>query len=84
MQSTGQLRHVSPAAALQMLSPQPWHVPLTQLDQVALDKYSFVRDAYLARRLDALYDGAPPMEKFEDYGADDAPKPAAKPAPPAK
>lgn len=46
------------------------------LDQVALDKYSFMRDAYLARRRDALYDGAPPMEVFIDEGAD-------APAPPA-
>ena len=42
------------------------------LDQVALDKYSFVRDAYLSRRRDALYDGAPPMEAFDD-GQGDAP-----------
>ncbi len=40
------------------------------LDDVALDRYSFVRDAYLARRLDALYDGAPPMEDFEDDAAE--------------
>ncbi len=46
------------------------------LDQVALDRYSFVRDAYLARRRDALYDGAPPMESFDD-GEDE---PAAPPA----
>ena len=42
------------------------------IDQVALDKYSFVRDAYLARRRDALYDGAPPLETFDDSG-DSAP-----------
>jgi phospholipid-binding lipoprotein MlaA len=46
------------------------------LDQVALDKYSFVRDAYLARRRDALYDGAPPMEAFIDDGADPPEPPA--------
>jgi phospholipid-binding lipoprotein MlaA len=46
------------------------------LDQVALDRYSFVRDAYLSRRQDQVYDGAPPLEKF-DYGPDDAPAPAA-------
>jgi len=46
------------------------------LDQVALDKYSFLRDAYLAQRRDAIYDGAPPMETFEDEPAD---APAAKP-----
>lgn len=35
------------------------------LDQVALDRYSFLRDAYLQRRLDAVYDGAPPF--FDDF-----------------
>jgi phospholipid-binding lipoprotein MlaA len=44
------------------------------LDQVALDRYSFVRDAYLARRLDQVYDGAPPLEKFEDEPDDTAEK----------
>jgi phospholipid-binding lipoprotein MlaA len=47
------------------------------LDQVALDKYSFLRDAYLAQRRDALYDGAPPMETFEDDPGDGPAKPAA-------
>lgn len=58
------------------------------VDQVALDKYAFIRDAYLARRRDALYDGAPPMETFDDEPADSAPAPAGaasapKPAAPA-
>lgn len=44
------------------------------LDSVALDKYSFLRQAYLSRRLDAVYDGAPPMENF-----DEEPEPAAAP-----
>jgi len=48
------------------------------LDTVALDKYSFIRDAYLSRRRDAIYDGAPPLEVFEDDFADE---PAAPPAP---
>ena len=48
------------------------------LDQVALDKYSFVRDAFLARRLDQIYDGAPPLAKFEDEPADEPAKPAPK------
>ena len=43
------------------------------LNDVSLDRYSFVRDAYLARRQDQVYDGAPPLEKFEDEGADPAP-----------
>ncbi len=50
------------------------------IDQVALDKYSFFRDAYLARRLDAQYDGAPPMETFDDEPAS-APPAAAASAP---
>lgn len=32
------------------------------LGEVALDKYSFLRDAYLARRRSQLYDGNPPDE----------------------
>lgn len=40
------------------------------VDQASLDKYSFVRDAWLARRLDQIYDGSPPLEAFDD-GADD-------------
>ncbi len=51
----------------------------TLIDSVALDKYSFVRDGFLSRRRDALYDGAPPMDSFEDE-PDSDPAPAA-PAP---
>jgi phospholipid-binding lipoprotein MlaA len=36
------------------------------LNQAALDRYSFLRDAYLQKRLDAIYDGAPPLETFDD------------------
>lgn len=61
------------------------------LDQVALDKYSFLRDAYLSRRRDALYDGAPPLEdEFKNEPASApppakaAPKPGADTAPPPK
>lgn len=32
------------------------------LDAIAIDKYSFVRDAFLARRLRLVYDGDPPEE----------------------
>lgn len=44
------------------------------LGDVSLDKYSFMRDAYLARRLDLVFDGNPPLETFEDEGADPPPK----------
>jgi phospholipid-binding lipoprotein MlaA len=51
------------------------------LDQVALDRYSFLRDAYLAQRLNDVYDGAPPLQNFDedpgDSPAQEAPKAAA-------
>ena len=34
------------------------------VDQAALDKYSFVRDAYLQHRNNLVYDGKPPEEKL--------------------
>jgi phospholipid-binding lipoprotein MlaA len=37
------------------------------LDDIALDKYSFVRDAYLQRRRSQVFDGNPPEEARERY-----------------
>ncbi|MDE2372072.1 MAG: VacJ family lipoprotein [Burkholderiales bacterium] len=45
------------------------------IDNVALDPYVFIRDAYLSRRRDAVYDGAPPLENMDD-DADSPPAPA--------
>ena len=36
------------------------------LDTAALDRYSFLRDAYLQRRISQVHDGNPPRVKFED------------------
>jgi phospholipid-binding lipoprotein MlaA len=44
------------------------------LEQAALDKYSFTRDAWLQRRRSLVYDGSPPREappEYEDNGAAD-------------
>ena len=41
------------------------------LEQAALDKYTFQRDAYLQRRRSLIYDGHPPREKEPE---DDEPK----------
>jgi len=41
------------------------------LDQAALDRYAFVRDAWLQRRRNLVYDGNPPREKDD---ADDEPE----------
>lgn len=40
------------------------------LEQAALDKYIFQRDAYIARRRDLIYDGRPPREQREPPGED--------------
>ena len=41
------------------------------LETAAFDKYSFVRDAYIQRRRDRIYDGNPPMiEEEEDLPSD--------------
>jgi phospholipid-binding lipoprotein MlaA len=36
------------------------------LDEAAIDRYVFLRDAYLQRRRGLVYDGNPPREKFEN------------------
>jgi phospholipid-binding lipoprotein MlaA len=36
------------------------------LGQVALDRYTFVRDSFLARRRNAVYDGNPPRDPDDD------------------
>jgi phospholipid-binding lipoprotein MlaA len=48
------------------------------LNDIALDKYVFVRDAYLQRRRSLVYDGDPPEEKDP---ADEGDPPAAPEAP---
>jgi len=54
-------------------------LPVTDLaERVALDRYSFFRQGYLAQRSNAVHDGAPPPEAFDDVG-DDPPPGAAKP-----
>jgi phospholipid-binding lipoprotein MlaA len=59
---------------LQLVSTRAGLLGASQLlDEIALDKYSFVRDAYLARRQNQIYDGNPPEEPEE-------PEPAATPA----
>ncbi len=54
------------------------------LDQAALDPYVFMREAYLQRRQNLVYDGNPPppsFEEFEDLPPDEPAAPAGKPAP---
>jgi phospholipid-binding lipoprotein MlaA len=53
------------------------------LETAALDPYEFVRDAYLQRRRNLVYDGNPPEEKDLDLKPEPgtAPKPGARPEP---
>ncbi|WP_245932671.1 MlaA family lipoprotein [Aquabacterium olei] len=61
------------------------------LDDVALDKYSFVRDAYLQRRQNLIYEGNPPESNLDDeegdedddvlYAPSEPEAPASEPAP---
>jgi len=46
------------------------------LEEAALDKYVFLRDAYLQRRRSQIYDGHPPRERDEDSD-----RPAREPEP---
>ena len=45
------------------------------LETAALDPYEFLRDAYLQRRRNLIYDGSPPREKDDDTELNGAPKP---------
>lgn len=36
------------------------------LDEAMIDRYEFIRDAYLLRRKSLVYDGNPPREKYDD------------------
>ncbi len=36
------------------------------LDEAVIDRYSFIRDAYLMRRQSLVYDGNPPRPKYEE------------------
>jgi phospholipid-binding lipoprotein MlaA len=43
------------------------------LDEAAIDRYAFIRDAYLQHRQSQVYDGNPPREKFDDEEDDSKP-----------
>ena len=36
------------------------------LDEATIDRYSFMRDAYLMRRQNLVYDGSPPRVRYDD------------------
>lgn len=62
----GNLDHVPTRNAIKVLDLLDTRAGLMRaseaLDEVALDKYTFTRDAYLQRRRNAVFDGDPPEE----------------------
>ncbi|WP_338415671.1 VacJ family lipoprotein [uncultured Sphaerotilus sp.] len=63
---------------LRLVSTRAGLLSATKLiDEIALDKYAFVRNAYLQRRRSLVYDGNPPDEEDADpMGTSAAPAPA--------
>jgi len=51
------------------------------LDDIALDKYTFVRDAFLQRRRNLVYDGDPPEDDYDERPDLPLPGPAGAPLP---
>lgn len=51
------------------------------LDDIALDKYTFVRDAYLQRRRNLVYDGDPPEDDDDERPDLPLPAPVSAPSP---
>jgi phospholipid-binding lipoprotein MlaA len=63
---------------LQVINARAGLLDVTNLlSDVALDPYSFVRDAYLQRRQSQVYNGEPPDNDDEDYDSEPAAAPAA-------
>jgi phospholipid-binding lipoprotein MlaA len=79
------VRHRNVALGTRLIDTRANLLDATRVfDGAALDRYQFLRDGYLQRRRNLVYDGNPPRMKEEDL--DDAPAgPAGSPpaAPPA-
>jgi phospholipid-binding lipoprotein MlaA len=74
------------AAGLRLIDQRAALLSTEQVfEQAALDRYSFLRDAYLQRRLNLIYDGNPPLDSKADTEELDDPGEgsADNPAPPA-
>lgn len=70
------------AVGLRLLDSRAAILPAEKLfEQAAVDRYDFLRDAYLQRRRSLIFDGNPPVERDREF--DDDPD-AVDPAPPAK
>ncbi|RZL00889.1 MAG: VacJ family lipoprotein [Rubrivivax sp.] len=70
-------------SVLQVVNARAGVLDVTNLlGDVALDPYSFVRDAYLQRRQNQIYNGEPPEEAEENYDNEPPAAPVAESAAP--
>lgn len=55
------------ASGLRLISKRAQFLPADKvIDEAALDKYAYLRDAYLQRRLSAVHDGNPPRRNYDE------------------
>ncbi len=61
------------AVGLRLLDARALLLPAEKLfEQAAVDRYDFLRDAYLQRRRNLIYDGNPPREADHEFDGDDS------------
>jgi phospholipid-binding lipoprotein MlaA len=64
-----------PLAVLQIISTRARLLSVTRaIEEIAIDKYALIRDGFLARRRNQIYDGDPPDEPPPPE-AEDEPQP---------
>jgi phospholipid-binding lipoprotein MlaA len=51
------------------------------LDEAVIDRYAFIRDAYLLRRQSLVHDGNPPRQKYDEYDDEEEVQQEPKPVP---
>ncbi len=73
---------IAAASALQVVHRRSELLDATRIvEDIALDKYQFIRDGYLARRRSQVYDGNPPEERQDEGGSDGTPDATSDQAP---
>jgi phospholipid-binding lipoprotein MlaA len=85
---SGKIKPVATRNSLYLLNGIKTRAQLLEAEQVmdsaTLDRYEFLRDAYLQHRQNLVYDGDPPQPKYDDYeDSGDTSMPEAAPLSPA-
>ena len=59
---------IGPIGALGIINTRANLLEATRVrDEAALDAYPFTREAYRQRRINAIYDGDPPVENLDEF-----------------